>query len=45
MPEIILVAILVVLLGILTALKNGFNQVIKGLESIDERISTTPPAA
>ena len=45
MGIILLVAILVVLLGILTALKNGFNQVIKGLESIDERISTGPPAA
>ena len=30
----LLVAILLVLIGILTALKSGFNEVIKGLEAI-----------
>lgn len=39
MIEIILqAAILVVLIGILIALKNGFNETIKGLESIDEQL-------
>jgi hypothetical protein len=34
----LLVAILVVLIGILTALKAGFNEMIKGLETICERV-------
>ena len=45
LDTILLTAILVVMLGILTALKNGLNQVIQGLESIDGRLSTTPQAA
>lgn len=34
-----LIAILIVLLGILTALKKGFNEVIKALEAVDQRLS------
>ena len=34
-----LIAILIVLLGILTALKTGFNEVIKALEAVDQRLS------
>ena len=34
----LLVAILLVLVGILTAVKTGFNEVIKGLEAISERL-------
>jgi uncharacterized membrane protein YwaF len=34
-----LLAILIVLLGILTALKKGFNEVIKALETVDRRLS------
>jgi len=34
-----LIAILIVQLGILTALKNGFNEVIKALETVDQRLS------
>lgn len=34
-----LLAILIVLLGILTALKSGFNEVIKALETVDQRLS------
>jgi hypothetical protein len=30
----LLIAILVVLIGILTAIKSGFNEMIKGLEAI-----------
>jgi hypothetical protein len=30
----LLIAILIVLIGILTALKSGFNEVIKGLETL-----------
>ena len=37
---ILLAAILVVLGGILLATKKGFNEVISGLESIDERLSS-----
>ncbi len=37
--NILLGAILTVLLGILIAMKKGFNEVIRGLESIDERLS------
>ena len=39
---ILLAAILVVLIGILTAAKSGFNEVIKGLQSLDSRLSDTP---
>lgn len=39
-----LIAILIVLLGILTALKNGFNEVIKALETVDQRLSETKKA-
>jgi hypothetical protein len=39
-----LIAILIVLLGILTALKNGFNEVIKALETVDQRLSETRKA-
>jgi hypothetical protein len=34
----LLVAILIVLIGILTAVKAGFNEVIKGLEAVSERV-------
>ena len=34
----LLVAILIVLIGILTAAKAGFNEIIKGLEVIAERV-------
>lgn len=40
---VLLVAILVVLFGILGAIKNGFNQVIVGLEALDR--NTTEPSA
>ena len=33
-------AMLAVLGGILIAIKSGFNEVIRGLESIDERLAT-----
>jgi hypothetical protein len=33
----LLVAILIVLIAILTAMKFGFNQVIKGLEAVSDR--------
>ena len=33
------IVIAVILLGILTAMKMGFNEVIKGLESIDNSLS------
>jgi hypothetical protein len=32
---VVLVVIAVILYGILTAVKDGFNQVIRGLESVD----------
>ena len=39
MLEIILiVAILIVNLAILYAVKNGFNQLIKGMEAIDKKL-------
>jgi hypothetical protein len=34
----LLVAILIVLIAILTAMKFGFNQVIKGLEAASDRL-------
>jgi hypothetical protein len=34
----VLGGILLVLVGLLTAVKRGFNEVIKGLESIDRRL-------
>ena len=39
MGSILLIVIIVILIGILYAVKKGFNEVIKGLESIDERLS------
>jgi len=39
MESILLIVIIVILIGILYAVKKGFNEVIKGLESIDERLS------
>jgi len=39
MESILLIVIIVILFGILYAVKKGFNEVIKGLESIDERLS------
>ena len=36
--------ILRVLGGILAAVKSGFNEVVKGLESIDEKLSNLPSA-
>ena len=39
MELVLLVAILVVLIGLLVALKSGFNEVIKGLESIHEALT------
>ena len=35
MVVVVLVVIAVILYGILTAVKDGFNQVIRGLESVD----------
>ena len=34
--NVLLIMVVIVLLGILFALKNGFNEVIKGLEAINE---------
>lgn len=46
---VLLVAILVVLFGILAAIKNGFNQVIAGLEALDrntaEAVGPSTPGA
>ncbi len=39
MEGILLIVIIVILIGILAAIKKGSNEVIKGLESIDERLS------
>ncbi len=39
MENILLIAIIVILIGILIAVKKGFNEVITGLESLDERLS------
>ena len=39
MDGILLIVIIIILIGILYAVKKGFNEVIKGLESIDERLS------
>lgn len=39
MESILLIVIIVIIIGILVAVKKGFNEVIKGLESIDERLS------
>ena len=36
----LLLAILVVVLGILTAVKTGFNEVIRGLEAVDQSSGT-----
>lgn len=41
---ILLVIIAVTLYGILTAIKSGFNQIIRGLESVDQAASRLPPA-
>ena len=41
--EIALVAIAVVLGGILTAIKSGFSEVIKGLEAIHEQLERRAP--
>ena len=35
----LLASVLVALIGILAALKKGFNEVIAGLEAIDQRLS------
>ncbi|MFC1661662.1 hypothetical protein ACFL3S_09460 [Gemmatimonadota bacterium] len=37
---VLLVVIAVVLIGILTAVKSGFNEVIRGLEALEQK--TTP---
>lgn len=40
MTEMIMLAIIAVLLGgILMAVKTGFNEVIKGLEAVDQRLA------
>ena len=39
MQEILLVVITLTLGGILAAVKSGFNEVIKGLESVDQHLS------
>lgn len=36
---VLMAMIVVALFGILAALKNGFSEIIKGLESIDEKLS------
>lgn len=43
METVLLAAILVVMIGILVAMKFGLNEVIKGLESIDGQLSKTRP--
>lgn len=40
LETLLLIAILLVLLGILAAVKSGFNEVIKGLEAIESRPGT-----
>ena len=38
--EVILLAVIAVVLGgILAAIKSGFNEVIKGLEALDQRLA------
>ncbi len=39
MDSVLLAAILVVLVGILVAMKSGFNEVIKGLEALHELLT------
>lgn len=41
---VLLVAILVALIGILTALKAGFNEIIRGLEAVADRSNGGRPA-
>jgi len=42
MLQVILLAVIAVVLGgILAAVKSGFNEVIKALESIDERLGNS----
>ena len=36
--EILVIVLIIVLLGIIVVLRKGFNEIIKGLESIDERL-------
>lgn len=38
LPIALLIAILIVLLAILAAVKTGFNEVIKGLEAVSDRL-------
>ena len=40
---ILLALIAVASFGILTTVKTGFNEIIKGLEAIDERLSKHSP--
>ena len=40
---ILLALIAVASFGILAAVKTGFNEIVKGLESIDERLSKHSP--
>lgn len=37
---IVLIVIMTLVGGIVFVLKNGFNEVIKGLESLDDRLKT-----
>lgn len=41
--DIALVVIAVALLGLLSAIKAGFNEVIKGLEAIHEQLARRAP--
>lgn len=41
----LLIAILVIGIAILTAVKKGFNEVIKGLEAISEALDKSQPNA
>lgn len=40
---ILLAVILIVLLGLGVALRKGLNEVIRGLESIDQRLASLAP--
>ena len=40
----VLVAVLVIVGAILIALKKGFNEVITGLQAIEERVAETEPS-
>jgi hypothetical protein len=41
--NLLLLAILVVLIGFLAAVKNGFNQIIAGLQAVTSSATGVPP--